>query len=345
MLLLCTLTSIPTLVAQELIISAELSGIDKVAINISYPENFSAKSIRLLRSTYKLSPLTRDKIQNPITEFILDDLPASNTFQDTFTAHNITYYYLAILISPTGNPIFSNRVEVTIPNSELPSLTNPELFIDKICYFLEVRDHGKPVKRYPVALGQDPVTRKLHQDFATTPEGIYRVTHRIPNSTFFHAWEIDYPNSSDRIRYALKKSLQEIPSGKKIGGDIQIHGQLRSTWSIEMNWTWGCISLRNADVDELFDQKKIKAGIPVYIVGKNITREDLPWLERSWSHTEIKGMQEQLFAAGFYKGKLDGILGPQTKSALGLWQIKKGYPLTCEPDSRTVQELVKQAQK
>lgn len=52
-----------------------------------------------------------------------------------------------------------------------------------------------------------------------------------------------------------------------IGGDITIHGG-----GIGLNWTWGCIAMRNEDVDEILESKAVKAGTPVLITGSEIKR-------------------------------------------------------------------------
>lgn len=40
--------------------------------------------------------------------------------------------------------------------------------------------------------------------------------------------------------------------------------------------------------------------------------------------TDVKRMQASLKKAGFYKGNLDGLFGPATKTALGNFQKSKG---------------------
>ena len=36
------------------------------------------------------------------------------------------------------------------------------------------------------------------------------------------------------------------------------------------NWTWGCMAMRNGDIDELFAQKGLQAGTAVYIAGSEV---------------------------------------------------------------------------
>jgi murein L,D-transpeptidase YafK len=182
----------------------------------------------------------------------------------------VTYYYCAYIEIDSSRAVRSNIESITIPSKPLPKLTRPSIFIDKVHYFLEIRDNDDQVKRYPVALGQDPFKRKLHQDNATTPEGRYKIINLQPNATFYKAYDINYPNSTDRSRYNSAKRDGLVPSGRAIGGEIQIHGL-----GIGSNWTWGCVAMRNDDIDELFANKRIRSGVRITIVGYEITRDDL----------------------------------------------------------------------
>ena len=160
---------------------------------------------------------------------------------------------------------------------------------------------------------------------------------------FHRALDVDYPNRIDRIRYDFLRSQGRVPQGKSIGGEIQVHGQLRN-WALERNWTWGCVALRNADIEELFDHSDIKVGTPLHIVGTDITREDIVYLKKAWTAAEIANLQTHLQELGHDPGKADGILGPQTRRALGKFQIAWGFPVTCDLDRRTVDALTENIQ-
>ena len=67
---------------------------------------------------------------------------------------------------------------------------------------------------------------------------------------------LDYPNKESYNKFNERKIEGIIPSAAKIGGGIGIHG----TWPHEdfqidrfRNWTDGCISMRNKDVEELYN--------------------------------------------------------------------------------------------
>ena len=65
---------------------------------------------------------------------------------------------------------------------------------------------------------------------------------------------LDYPNKESYDKFNQRKAEGVIPKSAKIGGGIAIHG----TWPHDdivvddyTNWTNGCISLKNEDIDEL----------------------------------------------------------------------------------------------
>lgn len=120
---------------------------------------------------------------------------------------------------------------------------------------------GKLLKVYNIALGEQPVGPKHFEGDRKTPEGVYRITQKNPNSTCHKSLRISYPNDDDR-RYARKY-------GKRTGGDVMIHGILNgeetnaAAW-MKGDWTWGCIAVYNEDIEELYEFVKI--GSPINIM-------------------------------------------------------------------------------
>ena len=76
-----------------------------------------------------------------------------------------------------------SRGSIEIPTKKLPRLHSPELEVDKTHCVLEVREGQTVKKRYPIALGANPVNRKYCQDMASTPEGWYEIYNLQPNAT------------------------------------------------------------------------------------------------------------------------------------------------------------------
>src|SRR5208282_5390683 len=81
---------------------------------------------------------------------------------------------------------------------------------------LVLLSQGKEIRSYKVALGSEPVGPKARHGDHRTPEGIYILDSRNPNSHFYKAFHISYPDSKD---IATANRLGVSP-----GGDIMLHG-------------------------------------------------------------------------------------------------------------------------
>jgi len=81
---------------------------------------------------------------------------------------------------------------------------------------LYLQKDGQNLKEYRIALGFAPVGDKLREGDGKTPEGIYRISGRNPNSRFYLSLRVSYPSAEDRREAAEK--------GFSPGGDIMIHG-------------------------------------------------------------------------------------------------------------------------
>jgi murein L,D-transpeptidase YafK len=134
------------------------------------------------------------------------------------------------------------------------------IVVEKSKLTLKLMDGTKTLKTYKVALGGQPVGAKDRQGDHKTPEGIYSVDAKNPNSQFYKALHISYPNQTDR---AHARKL-----GVSAGGDVEIHG-LGSKWGWLgakhrlTDWTDGCIAVTNEEIDEIYPL--IKVGTPVEI--------------------------------------------------------------------------------
>ncbi|OOF38470.1 hypothetical protein BKK47_09060 [Rodentibacter mrazii] len=108
----------------------------------------------------------------------------------------------------------------------------------------------KLVKIYPISLGKSPIGHKQFEGDKKTPEGVYRINERNPNSRYHKNLGISYPNSTDKA-YAQSQ-------GKSPGGLIKIHGLPNRSFDIgrqhlRKDWTDGCIAVTNEEIDELFN--------------------------------------------------------------------------------------------
>lgn len=115
----------------------------------------------------------------------------------------------------------------------------------------------KVLKKYDIGLGAAPVGHKQFEGDGKTPEGVYYVDRRNPNSNFHLSVGISYPNPADRA-FAQAQ-------GKSPGGDIFIHGQpnVLPFGRVPGDWTDGCVALSNTEMEELW--VAIPDGTPIEI--------------------------------------------------------------------------------
>lgn len=122
---------------------------------------------------------------------------------------------------------------------------------------LELLAGSKIVKSYPVHLGKEPQGHKRFEGDNRTPEGVYLIDGRIPQSGFFKSLAISYPNIND-LRFAQKYR-------KSPGGDICIHGQPNGVRRpLAGDWTAGCVALSNDDMDEVYRYVPIGTQIRIF---------------------------------------------------------------------------------
>jgi murein L,D-transpeptidase YafK len=110
-----------------------------------------------------------------------------------------------------------------------------------------------PLKTYPVVLGNDPYNDKLCQGDTCTPEGVYQVRAKYPHPKWDLFIWLDYPNTQNWLKFARAKEAGRISPTADIGGQIGIHGTEDPFKNIiGQNWTKGCISLLNKDLEEIY---------------------------------------------------------------------------------------------
>ena len=121
--------------------------------------------------------------------------------------------------------------------------------VEKSARRLSILRDGRKLKAYRIALGRNPVGPKEEEGDMKTPEGIYRVDSRNPQSDFHLALHISYPSSEDNARAAAR--------GVPAGFDIMIHGLPNGGGWIGAfhrwkDWTAGCIALTDKEIEELW---------------------------------------------------------------------------------------------
>lgn len=125
---------------------------------------------------------------------------------------------------------------------------------------LHLMHRDEVLKTYRVSLGKQPKGAKQQEGDQRTPEGVYWIDYRKPSHNFNLSMHISYPNRGD-----LERARQ---AGVKPGGMIMIHGtpiddEYPEWYFHTLDWTEGCIAMKNDDMREVWTL--VKDGTPIEI--------------------------------------------------------------------------------
>jgi murein L,D-transpeptidase YafK len=139
-------------------------------------------------------------------------------------------------------------------------ITADSIVVEKSKHTLTLFQAGFPVRTYGVALGKEPTGDKLKIGDNRTPEGLFRIDYKNPQSKYHMALHISYPDAAHLQRaHAL---------GVAPGGDIMIHGLPPAFKSYgaahrEYDWTEGCIAVTDEEIEEIW--RAVPQGAPIQI--------------------------------------------------------------------------------
>ncbi|MEL6570522.1 MAG: L,D-transpeptidase family protein [Pseudomonadota bacterium] len=134
-----------------------------------------------------------------------------------------------------------------------PEVTRVQVFKGK--RQLQLLHHNVLLKAYAFELGFAPTGHKAFEGDGRTPEGSYIIDRKNPDSRYHLSVGISYPNADD-IAYA-------VAHGTSPGGDIFIHGT-PNPFSGQDDWTWGCIAVTNAEIEEIYAMVNEGTLITIY---------------------------------------------------------------------------------
>ncbi|MBI5538407.1 MAG: L,D-transpeptidase family protein [Deltaproteobacteria bacterium] len=121
---------------------------------------------------------------------------------------------------------------------------------------------GASTQNFRIGLGFGPTGDKEQQGDGKTPEGVFYISALVPDSSYYKAFLLSYPDKEDAerglasglITAADKTSIDsaidscgEPPSSTGLGGEIEIHGGTGST-----DWTAGCVAVEDNQIDILW---------------------------------------------------------------------------------------------
>ena len=134
-------------------------------------------------------------------------------------------------------------------NSLPAGTTIDRIVVEKSARRLSIFRDRNQIKIYRIALGRKPLGSKQGEGDMKTPEGIYKIDGRNPQSSFHLALHISYPSDEDDKRAAAR--------GVSAGLNIMIHGiQNGHGWIGAFHrwkdWTAGCIAVTDEEIEELW---------------------------------------------------------------------------------------------
>jgi murein L,D-transpeptidase YafK len=140
------------------------------------------------------------------------------------------------------------------------SVIADSIVVEKSKHTLTLFQAGFPVRIYQIALGKQPAGDKVKKGDGRTPEGLYHIDFKNPQSKFHMALHISYPD----VTHAQRANQL----GVSPGGDIMIHGLPPAYASVgsahrEFDWTEGCIAVTDQEIEEIF--RSVPTGAPIQI--------------------------------------------------------------------------------
>ena len=171
--------------------------------------------------------------------------------------------YRRLLLALVSSALLAGCFRAELPPPPPPVVQEvppPERWIRvrKTVRTLTLFEGSEPLKIYAVVLGKDPLWAKLYEGDNRTPEGEYHIVKKYYHPFWSRFMLLDYPTPRNRELYEWSRAQGLLPERGRsvpgIGGAIGIHGTEDESLNRRgVNWTAGCVSLFNSDVDELYD--------------------------------------------------------------------------------------------
>ncbi|MBI1209295.1 MAG: L,D-transpeptidase family protein [Azospirillum sp.] len=134
------------------------------------------------------------------------------------------------------------------------------IVVEKAAHRLHIYRPDEPPRTYQISLGGNPRGAKEQRGDKRTPEGVYLIVAKNPDSNYHRSLKISYPSPEDRAR-AQKRGIDP-------GDDIMIHGLPNGKGWIgdahrTTDWTNGCIAVTDQEIDEIW--RLVPVGTPIEI--------------------------------------------------------------------------------
>lgn len=180
--------------------------------------------------------------------------------------------------APTGKTLKQILAEKGI----IGQIPNLQIVVDKSAHILTLYSGATPLKTYRISLGDGGMGDKVKAGDHKTPEGQFYISERsvlTPTDQYLGTrWmRVSYPNKEDADRglaaglidqathdriYSAINNKQIPPQNTALGGGIGIHGGADNNGT--KDWTWGCMALTNAEVNEIFDYVGVGTSLQIH---------------------------------------------------------------------------------
>ena len=151
-------------------------------------------------------------------------------------------------------------------NAEVKPKAPLRIIVDKSDYELYVYDAEGWYATYPVVFGNNTLDDKKMEGDKNTPEGSFKIVSKRVHEKWNRYMGLNYPTEESLEKFKKRKAKGEIPSSASPGGGIGLHG----TWPHEdfvidryKNWTNGCISLKNRDIQDLYSYVPVGTTVTI----------------------------------------------------------------------------------
>lgn len=241
--------------------------LNNIGYNVGYVDGiFGSKTLKGVKNFQQNKGLVTDGIVGPLT---LAKLKNANNSSSTPPANQP---------APTSKPLKQILLEKGI-TGQIPNL---QIVVDKSAHILTLYSGATPLKTYRISLGDGGLGDKVKAGDHKTPEGQFYISERsvlTPTDQYLGTrWmRISYPNKEDADRglaaglidqatrdriYAAINNKQIPPQNTALGGGIGIHGGVDNNGTND--WTWGCMALTNAEVNEIFDYIGVGTSLQIH---------------------------------------------------------------------------------
>jgi murein L,D-transpeptidase YafK len=132
---------------------------------------------------------------------------------------------------------------------------------------------GMLVANFQAGLGFAPTGDKVQEGDGKTPEGVFYVASLVPNSSYYKAFLISYPDAADAARGLAAGLITQAqhtaitqaqanctvpPQTTQLGSYLEVHGNGGTS-----DWTLGCVAIANTGIDQLWAALGVRDTIVV----------------------------------------------------------------------------------